>query len=102
MNLPIIALGGQGAISVLANIAPRATADLVKAALEGNWSEALELHKKYFRLCQTLFIESNPIPVKAGAEMMGLCKGEMRMPLVEISDASRVKLREAMQEVGLL
>lgn len=102
MNLPIIALGGKGAISVLANIAPRATADLVDQALAGHWAEALVLHKKWFKMCQTLFVESNPIPVKAAAEMMGLCGGEVRMPLVAIGDANREKLRKAMAEVGLV
>ena len=102
MNLPIIGLGGKGAISVLANIAPRATADLVDAALAGNWSKALALHKKYLKLCQTLFIESNPIPVKAAAEMMGLAGGELRMPLVPIAEANRAKLRAVMQEAGVL
>ncbi len=102
MNLPIIGLGGAGAISVLANIAPRATADLCGAALAGDTAKALELHKKYFHLCQTLFVESNPIPVKAAAEMMGLVGPELRMPLVGITDGAREILRAAMQEVGLL
>ncbi|NQU44012.1 4-hydroxy-tetrahydrodipicolinate synthase [bacterium] len=102
MNLPIIGLGGKGAISVLANIAPRATANLVGAALSGEWSKALDLHKKYLRICQALFVESNPIPVKAAAEMMGLCGPEVRMPLVPITDGAREKLRVAMKEVGLL
>jgi 4-hydroxy-tetrahydrodipicolinate synthase len=102
MNLPIIALGGKGAISVLANVAPRATSDLVNAALARDWDKALALHKKYFALCQALFIESNPIPVKAAAEMMGLCGGEIRMPLMTITDAARAKLRAAMHDAGLL
>jgi 4-hydroxy-tetrahydrodipicolinate synthase len=102
MNLPIMALGGKGAISVLANIAPRVTADLCGAALEGNWPKALELHKKHFNLCQALFIESNPIPVKAAAEMMGFCGPELRLPLCPMGDANRAKLRAAMKEVGLL
>jgi len=57
---------------------------------------------QYFKISQTLFIESNPIPVKAAVEMMGLCGPEIRMPLVPISDGARARLRAAMQEVGLL
>lgn len=102
MNLPIIAMGGQGAISVVANVAPRAMADLCGAALAGDWKRALELHKKYFQICQTLFIESNPIPVKAAAAMMGLCGPEIRLPLVALSDAAQPKVRAAMAAVGLL
>lgn len=102
MNLPIIGLGGKGCISVLANIAPRATADLCQAALNGEWDKALALHKKYFNLCQTLFVESNPIPVKAAAEMMGLVGPEVRMPLVPITDGARARLRASMENVGLL
>ncbi|HBF34793.1 TPA: 4-hydroxy-tetrahydrodipicolinate synthase [Candidatus Sumerlaeota bacterium] len=102
MNLPIIAVGGKGSISVLANFAPRANADLCNAALEGRWCEALELHKKYFNLSQTLFIESNPIMVKAACEMMGLCGGEIRMPLTPAADTNRAKLRASMQAVGLV
>ena len=82
--------------------APRATADICEACLAGNWTQALELHKKWFKMCQTLFIESNPIPVKAAAEMMELCGPEVRMPLVEMTDGGKAKLRAAMQEVGLV
>jgi 4-hydroxy-tetrahydrodipicolinate synthase len=102
LNLPIMAVGGKGAISVLANVAPRASADLCQAMLDGKFAKALELHKRLFHLNKTLFIESNPIPVKAGVEMMGLCGPEIRMPLMPITDASRAKLRAAMEAVGLL
>ena len=102
MNLPIMAVGGKGCISVLANVAPKATAGIVGLALEGKWDEARAEHLKYFNLCKTLFVETNPIPVKAGCEMLGLCGPEIRLPLVPITDAGREKLRAAMAEVGLL
>jgi 4-hydroxy-tetrahydrodipicolinate synthase len=102
MNLPIIALGARGSISVLANVAPRASADLCQAALDRDWDKALALHKQYFDLCQTLFVESNPIPVKAALEMMGLIGPELRLPLTPISEANRARLRASMEKVGLL
>jgi len=101
MNLPILAVGGKGAISVLANIAPRATADLCNAALAGKWGKALEMHKKLFHISGTLFVESNPIPVKAGVEMLGLCGPEIRLPLTPATDSTKEKLRKAMKEIGL-
>jgi 4-hydroxy-tetrahydrodipicolinate synthase len=101
MNMPIMAVGGKGAISVLANIAPRQTADLCGAALAGKWDEARALHKKLYHISQTLFIESNPIPVKAGVAMLGKCGPELRLPLTPASDATKEKLRKAMVEIGI-
>lgn len=100
--LPHIAIGAKGVISVLANVAPRATADLVAKALAGDLAGARALHHQYFRLMKTLFVESNPIPVKAALEMMGLIGPEIRMPLTELSAPAREKLRGALKEVGLV
>ncbi len=101
-TLPMMSLGAVGVISVLANIAPRAVADLVGRALAGDWTKARAIHRRYFRLMKTLFIETNPAPVKAAMEMMGLISGDIRLPLVPIGEASRDKLRVAMEEVGLV
>jgi len=102
LNLPILAVGGKGAISVLANIAPRAVADLIGAFLNGDAKKAEQLHRKYFPLCKSLFIESNPIPVKAALEMMGKIGPELRPPLYPISDKGREVLRRDMKAVGLV
>ncbi|MCX7013660.1 MAG: 4-hydroxy-tetrahydrodipicolinate synthase [Candidatus Sumerlaeota bacterium] len=102
LNLPILAVGGKGAISVLANVAPRATADLIGAFLKGDAATAEKLHRKWFPLCKSLFIESNPIPVKAALEMMGMIGGELRPPLYPISDKNREVLRKDMAAAGLL
>jgi 4-hydroxy-tetrahydrodipicolinate synthase len=102
LNLPILSVGGVGAISVLANIAPRATADLIQAFASGDEKKAEQLHRKYFMLCKKLFIESNPIPVKAALEMMGKIGPELRPPLYPMSEANREILREEMVKVGLL
>jgi 4-hydroxy-tetrahydrodipicolinate synthase len=97
-----VALGARGVISVLANVAPRATADMMAAALAGDFAAARALHHKYFRLMKALFMETSPMPVKAALEMMGLIGPEIRAPLVPMSEAGRAPLREAMMEVGLL
>lgn len=102
MNLPIMAVGGKGAISVLANVAPRATADLCNACLAGDFVKAQEIHKQYYDLCKTLFIESNPIPVKTGCSMLGLCSAEIRMPMTPITEKGKAALQASMQKVGLL
>ncbi|MCL5270143.1 MAG: dihydrodipicolinate synthase family protein, partial [bacterium] len=101
-TLPQIAVGAKGVISVLANIAPAATARLVKLALAGDYAGARLIHQQYFKLIKALFIESNPIPVKAAMEMMGLIGPEIRLPLCPIGEASRARLRAEMEKVGLL
>jgi 4-hydroxy-tetrahydrodipicolinate synthase len=102
LALAHMAVGARGVISVLANVAPRATADLINFALAGDYTRAREIHLKYFRLMKALFIESNPIPVKAALEMMGKIGPELRMPLTPIGEGARAKLKEAMQGVGLI
>jgi 4-hydroxy-tetrahydrodipicolinate synthase len=102
LTLPIMALGGQGVISVVANIAPRPTADMVSACLEGDFRDALPLHERLLPLVKALFLETSPAPVKAALEMMGICSQELRLPLVTITDATRSKLRGALEYYGLL
>ena len=102
LTFPIMAMGGKGGISVIANIAPRANADMCDAMLDGDIEKARKLHLQYFKLNKALFVESNPIPIKAACEMMGLCGPEIRMPLVPITDGAKATLKAAMQEVGLL
>lgn len=101
-TLPLMALGAKGAISVTANVAPRQAADLCNLALAGKWDEARKVHEQLYRLTKTLFIESNPVPVKAAVEMMGKIGPEIRLPLSRIGDANRKVLREEMTRLGLL
>ena len=82
--------------------APRAVADLCNAALEGRWDEARRLHMQYFKISQTLFIESNPIPVKAALAMMGKIEYDLRLPLCKMSEANYEKLRKVMIGYGLI
>ncbi|HEX6747695.1 MAG TPA: 4-hydroxy-tetrahydrodipicolinate synthase [Longimicrobium sp.] len=100
--VPLMALGGVGVISVLANIAPADTSRMAKAFLEGDVAESRRLQHRYLPLIAAIFRESNPIPVKTAVGMLGFDVGPLRLPLVEASDAVKQELREAMAAVGLL
>ena len=100
--VPICSLGGLGVISVLANVAPRQTHDMVMACLEGRYEEARIMQLKALPLVEQLFIEVNPIPVKAALNMQGFEVGSPRLPLTEMTDAHKATLRKAMEEYGCL
>ena len=102
LTLPLMAVGGRGVISVVANIVPREVADLTRAFLSGDWKRAREIHLKLFPLCQAMFYETNPIPVKTAMALMGMIGGELRLPLCPMSDANVGKLKAAMRAYGLL
>lgn len=102
LTLPILALGGRGVISVVANIAPAPLAQMVAAFLAGDVQQARELHYRLFDLCRAMFIETNPIPVKTAAGLLGMCSPEMRLPLCAMADGNVTKLREALAAFGLL
>jgi len=102
LTLPMMSVGALGVISVASNVAPKAVADMVHAALKGNWAGARALHQKYYRLFTDLFIDTNPIPVKAAMAMMGLCEEVYRLPLCETSDANKAKVRDCLKALGLV
>ena len=97
-----MALGGQGVISVLSNVAPIETQAMVNAALDGDFDTASDLQIRLLPLIQALFCEVNPIPVKAAMNMMGLKAGPMRLPLCEMSAEHQAALRKTMEEAGLV
>jgi len=99
--VPLMALGGVGVISVLANVAPAATARMAKAFLEGSVAESRRIQLGLLPLIAALFREANPMPVKAGVGMLGFDVGPLRLPLVEPSDAVKAELRQAMKDAGL-
>lgn len=99
--VPIMAVGGKGVISVLSNVAPRATHDIVAKYLEGKREESLELQLKYFPLIRALFSEVNPIPVKTAMNLMGFEVGPLRMPLSLMEEEHRAVLAKRLQEVGI-
>ena len=102
MTLPLIALGGDGIVSVASNEAPDLMSQMSNLALAGKWDEARRLHYRLLRLMETNFIESSPGPVKAAMAMMGLLEENFRLPLVPVTEKSRAKIREAIAELGLL
>lgn len=102
ITFALIALGGDGLISVASNQAPELMSRMVDLALAGKWDEARELHYRLLPLMETNFIESSPGPVKAGVAMMNLIGENYRLPLVPIQEGSRNKLRAVMTELGLL
>jgi 4-hydroxy-tetrahydrodipicolinate synthase len=96
MTLPLIALGGRGVISVASNVAPGAVSEMVKALLEGEWERGRELHYELLPLFRALFFETNPIPVKTAASLLGLCSDEMRLPLIPMTGENLRRLQETM------
>jgi 4-hydroxy-tetrahydrodipicolinate synthase len=98
LALPMIALGGDGAISVISNQVPRSFAALVRAALAGRRKEAAALHAKLFPLMRANFIESNPIPVKFTLAELGLIANVLRTPLTPLSEACRETVRAALRQ----
>lgn len=102
ITLPLIALGGDGLISVASNEAPALMSRMVDLALAGQWNEARELHYKLLPLMEANFIESSPGPVKAGLAMMNLIGEHYRLPLVPVEEKTRARLREVLQELELL
>ncbi len=101
-TMPLYAVGGRGVISVVSNVAPAWMADMWDAAASGNWDRARELHLKIQPLTRLLFVEANPIPVKAALELMGRIGPEIRAPLYPCSDGLRARLREQLAADGLL
>ncbi len=102
LTLPMMSVGAVGVISVVTNVAPKPVADMVHAALNGDWKTARELHLKYYRLFTDLFVDTNPIPVKAAMAMMGLCEEVYRLPLCEMSEANKTKVRDCLKQLKLI
>lgn len=100
-TVPMMALGALGVISVASNIVPAVTAKLCALCLEGDFTAATELYGKYAKLFSALFIETNPIPVKAAMKLMDMDSGILRLPLVEIGEENLAKLKAVMRDCGL-
>jgi 4-hydroxy-tetrahydrodipicolinate synthase len=98
----LMALGGRGVISTVANIAPKQTAQLTESCLMGDWEKGRETQFKLVPLIRSLFIETNPIPVKTALSVMGKCTAELRLPLTPMAEGNLQKLTVAMRDFGLL
>ncbi|MBU0700856.1 4-hydroxy-tetrahydrodipicolinate synthase [bacterium] len=100
--LPTLAVGGKGVISVTANIVPQDMKKMIDAFNQGDMEEAKRLHYKLLPLCEAMFIETNPVPVKQALALMGIISPEVRLPLVQIKEANKEKLRNVLVEYGLI
>ncbi len=102
LTLPVLAIGGVGVISVVANIAPRDVATLVNTFQKGDIKQAREIHYRLTPLIKAMFIETNPIPVKTAMGLMKLCEKTLRLPMSEMLPENEKKLKEALRNYGLL
>jgi 4-hydroxy-tetrahydrodipicolinate synthase len=100
--LALMAHGGHGCISVTANVAPRACAEFQDACLAGDYGAALVLQDRLMPLHEALFVETSPGPVKFAASLLGKCTAELRLPLAEVSEGTKQRVKSAMQSAGLL
>ena len=102
LTLPFMAVGAVGVVSVASNVIPRQITDMVNAFSAGRTGEALKIHLRYWQLFKDLFIESNPIPVKAALYLMGMIQNEFRLPLCEIGKTNQGKLHETLTNLKLV
>ena len=102
LTLPIMSLGGKGVISVAANVVPREMTEMVAAMLKEEVEKAKEINIRLFSLFEAMFLETNPIPVKKAAEMMGLSAGHVRLPLGALSEDNEGKLRKVLEGLGMV
>jgi 4-hydroxy-tetrahydrodipicolinate synthase len=102
VTLPLIALGGDGIVSVASNEIPDLMSQMTNLALAGKWDEARELHYRILPLMEVNFIESSPGPVKAAMAIMGLLEENFRLPMVPVTEKSRERVREVITELGLI
>ena len=102
LTFSLMALGGKGVISTVANIVPKEMAELAQACLKGDWEKGRKLQLQLVPLIRAVFIETNPIPIKTALSLMGKCRGDLRLPLTPMSEGNLKKLKTAMADFGLL
>lgn len=100
--LPSLSIGGKGVISVISNVAPKATAKLCSSYLSGDWATAKKLHYELNPLCRACFVETNPVPAKTAAALMGKMTEELRLPLVNLQPASLEALKKVLIAMALI
>ncbi|HEX5971740.1 MAG TPA: 4-hydroxy-tetrahydrodipicolinate synthase [Gemmatimonadaceae bacterium] len=102
LTLPILALGGDGLVSVISNVAPRLTAELVRLARAGRFEKARDIHQRLLPWMRAAFIESNPVPVKFALNVMGRMDNRLRLPLVPLAESKSAAVRDALERAGVL
>lgn len=98
---PLMAVGCQGVISVVSNVVPREMAALCRLFLEGDFEGARDFHQRLLPLCDALFVQTNPIPVKGALAMMGRIRNELRLPLVPLSEDASSRVKKALEDFGI-
>ena len=99
--VPILSLGGKGVISVLSNVCPQETHDIVARFLDGDVAGSRELQLRALPLVHALFCEVNPIPVKTAMNLMGMAVGPLRLPMTPMEEANKARLIQAMKDFGI-
>jgi 4-hydroxy-tetrahydrodipicolinate synthase len=102
LTLPLLSIGGVGVISVVANIVPQDVADMINEFNKGNIKKAQQIHYRLLPLVKSMFIETNPIPIKTAMGLLGMCEPELRLPLCPMSDDNLEKLKKSLKNYGLL
>jgi len=102
LTLPLLSIGGEGIISVVSNIVPKEVVKLVSLFKKGDIKAAVNQHYKLLPLTKTMFIETNPIPVKTAAALMGICERGLRLPMCDMEDANEAKLKKVLKEFKLI
>ena len=102
INYPVLACGGTGLISAVANVAPKPLADMAHAARDKRWEDARRIHFDLLELVKVLFVETNPIPVKTACALMGLCGPEMRLPMTPMSEGNLARLKQVLAHYKLV
>lgn len=102
LTFSLMALGGRGVISTVANVAPKDMSQLTDACLKGNWEKGRQLQFKLMPLIRAVFLETNPIPTKTALSLMGKCTAELRLPLTPMAEGNFQKLKQSMTDFGLL
>jgi 4-hydroxy-tetrahydrodipicolinate synthase len=102
MTLPFASVGGVGVVSVVSNLLPARLAALCRAFLAGEWDEARRVHRELFDFCRAMFVETNPIPLKAAMAILGRDTGSLRLPMCEASPATVESLRKVLTRQGML
>jgi 4-hydroxy-tetrahydrodipicolinate synthase len=102
ITIPLMSLGGRGVVSVVSNEIPAEMTRLAQLCLSGDFTGALAIHRRYFPLMEANFVETNPVPVKAGMALMGLLEPVFRLPLVPPKPENLAKIRSALESVGLV
>lgn len=102
LTLSFMAVGAAGVVSVASNIIPAEVGAMVRNFAAGKTAEALALHRKYYSLFKNLFVETNPVPVKAALNMMGMCQEDVRLPLYHLTDKSRSVVKSTLEKLGII